>query len=260
MANRPTKQSTHQLTKFESHIYKENQQGDMVLESRWKPVIDQVQGKQTIIGYFRSSSGYYEMRDREGKIVWSDEVGLEPSLISPVDIIGPALVVGLARSIGLSAGRLVFRSGISFATGRALAGRAGARLAAALTKMKEVAARLLSRKVVDMVSGPMGSVPRAALQAAMKSAGSTITVTTRLTARPQIGKALSVAVGDGASALAGAARVVGKTYTAKIPKALIVQLERIGLTTLKTTRMGNVVAKEYRFLEAASEFIVPLFR
>jgi len=82
----------------------------------------------------------------------------------------------------------------------------------------------------------------------------------RLAARPQVGKALSVAVSDGASALAGVARSVGGTYTAKIPKALIVQLEKIGLASLKRTRMGNVVGKEYRFLEAASEFIVPFFK
>lgn len=82
----------------------------------------------------------------------------------------------------------------------------------------------------------------------------------RLAARPQVGKALSVAVSDGASALAGVARSVGRTYTAKIPKALIVQLEKIGLASLKRTRMGNVVGKEYRFLEAASEFIVPFFK
>lgn len=260
MAETSQQSGTHQLTNFELKIYTPNQQGGMVLNSRWKPVIDSVNGSKAIIGYFRSSGGYYEMRDREGTVVWADEVGIEPSLISPIDIVGPALVVGLARSIGLSAGRAAFSSGISFATGKAAARGAASRIPAALSKMISVATRLLSKRAVDMISGPMGSVPRTVLQTAMKSSGSTISVCTRLTSRPVVGKALSVAVGDGSSAFAGAARAVGRTYTAEIPKALIVQLERIGLASLKTTRMGTVVGKEYRFLEAASEFIVPFFK
>jgi hypothetical protein len=260
MADKPINQLTQSLTKFELLIYKGNPQGDRILDHRWIPVIEYIQGKKAIIGYSTGSNGYREIRDREGKVVWTDEVGLEPSLISPIDIIGPALATGLARSIGLSLGRTAFRSGITITTGRAIASKGGARLTEALIKMKNVATRLLARKIVDTVSGPMGTIPRATLQAAMKSSGSMITVTTRLTTGPQIGRALSVAVGDGASALAATARAVGKTYTAKIPKELIVQLERIGLATLKTTRMGDVVSKEYRFLEAASEFIVPFFR
>jgi hypothetical protein len=36
-------------------------------------------------------------------------------------------------------------------------------------------------------------------------------------------------------------------YTAEIPKALIVQLERLGLASLKTTQMGNVVGQRVSF-------------
>jgi hypothetical protein len=254
------KASAQELTAFENRIYMMDNLGLLKLKPPWDPIIEQIDGKPSIIGYFNGSSGLSEMRDREGNCLWSGEIGLEQSLINPIDFIGPSIIVGLTRSLGLSAGKVAFRSGISVTLGKATARGASSRIVNALSKMKVVAIRLMSRKTVQMISGPYGiSVSRTTLEAAMKSAGSTITVVTRLTAKPQVGKALSVAVGDSASALAESARSAGSIYTAKIPKALIVQLERIGLVNIKTTNMGNVVGTEYRFLEAASEFIVPFF-
>jgi hypothetical protein len=102
-------------------------------------------------------------------------------------------------------------------------------------------------------------VTRATLEAATNDAGPTVQVFTRLTQAPAPGRALSVAVGDGAEALAGAARSGGQTYTARIPKALIETMKRAGLVEESVTQMGSARAVELRFRPEAAEFIMRFF-
>jgi hypothetical protein len=70
---------------------------------------------------------------------------------------------------------------------------------------------------------------------------------------PGVGRALSVATGEGAEALANAARAGGQVYRANIPIALIKTLEKAGLVRESVTQMGGVTAREYRFLPEAAE-------
>lgn len=233
----------------------------MLIGQKWKPVYDTIQGEEVIIGYV-SQGSVQQFVDREGTVHWVEEAGIE-STMSPIDFIGPGMLGSLfgritGRVAGKAASRVVGR--IAAGGTASVASRVSLRLAFVLDKMKMVAIRLLSRRAAQVVSGPLGTVARSALEAAAKSTGSTITVVTRLTARPQVGRALSVAVGENAGALASMARTAGTNFVAKIPKALIMELERVGLASLKTTEMGGVIAKEYRFLAAASEFIVPFFK
>ena len=87
-------------------------------------------------------------------------------------------------------------------------------------------------------------------------------IVTKLTQFPQAGRALSVATGDGAEALANAARSTGQIYKANIPQALLEQLERSGLAMKSTTQMGKstATAVEYRFLPQATRFITSFFK
>jgi hypothetical protein len=111
----------------------------------------------------------------------------------------------------------------------------------------------------ELVQGPYGSVSSKVLDLAAESGGPTTRVVTRLTEAPQAGRALSVATGDGADALASAARTGGLTYAADIPNTLLVQLERVGLARRVTTSMGGVTAQEIRFMPGASDYIVRFF-
>jgi hypothetical protein len=89
------------------------------------------------------------------------------------------------------------------------------------------------------------------------------TLVTRLTKAPEIGRGLSVGIGESGEALANAARSGGQLYTASVPKALIEELRRVGLLERRVTRMGGEIGTkgtELRFLPAASEFIVPFFK
>lgn len=98
------------------------------------------------------------------------------------------------------------------------------------------------------------------LEAAASGGGETVTVITNLTQAPAAGRGLSVAVGDGAEALAGTARSGGQTFTAQIPKALINLLERSGLARESVTDMGAAGAREIRFAPQAAEFVVRFFK
>ena len=111
----------------------------------------------------------------------------------------------------------------------------------------------------EMIVGPFGTISRAALQAAADSGGETVTVVTRLTQAPVAGRALSTAVGDGAEALASAAREGGTTYTAQIPKKFVDLAVNKGLARESTTSMGGTVGREVRFAPAVTEFIVKFF-
>lgn len=111
-----------------------------------------------------------------------------------------------------------------------------------------------------MVQGLYGAVAREALEAAANSGGSTVHVVTKLTQAPAVGRALSVATGDGATAVANAARQNGQLYAANIPKALIDAMKQAGLVVEKTVRMTNgSIGTELRFQKNAAEFIVKLF-
>jgi Domain of unknown function (DUF4157) len=109
------------------------------------------------------------------------------------------------------------------------------------------------------VVGPLGSVTRQALREAASAPGPTVRVVTRLTRAPEAGRALSVATGEGAEALAAQARQTGRVFTADLPMKLLVALERVGLVERKITMMGQVIGTEYQFLPQATEFVLPFF-
>lgn len=112
----------------------------------------------------------------------------------------------------------------------------------------------------ETISGLYGTVSREALEAAANSGGQTVRVVTNLTQAPAAGQALSVATGEGAEALANAAREGGTTYVANIPKALLDQMKNAGLVEGSTTSMGGVVGQELKFAPQAAEFVVKFFR
>ena len=89
--------------------------------------------------------------------------------------------------------------------------------------------------------------------------GPTVEMITNLTQAPQAGRRLSAAAGEGAQALAAAAREGGKLFRAQIPKSLLEKLERAGLVRVSTTLTSGAVAKEYCFTRQASEFINKFF-
>jgi len=133
-------------------------------------------------------------------------------------------------------------------------------LASAATTEAAIALGILGPRVGQMISGPYGQVSRSELQAAAKAGGPTIKVLTRQTSAPEAGRALSVAAGEGAEALANAAREGGATYAAAIPRALVAALEKAGLAQIRATTMpGGTQATEYRFLPQATEFVTNFF-
>jgi RHS repeat-associated protein len=105
-----------------------------------------------------------------------------------------------------------------------------------------------------------GGVTREALEAAAADTGPGVQVVTKLTQAPLPGRALSVAVGEGAEALANSARGQGQVFTARIPKALIERLRDAGLVKESVTQMGGARATEYRFEPEAMEFILRYFK
>lgn len=112
----------------------------------------------------------------------------------------------------------------------------------------------------EVIQGLYGGVTRAALATAANSGGETVTVVTNLTSAPAAGQALSTATGEGAEALANAARTGGQTFTGQVPKALLNLLEKAGLAFRTTTSMGGATAQEIRFTPQAVEFVSKFFR
>lgn len=98
-------------------------------DQRWKWVWDDA--SNSLIGYVRHSNGYTEMRDRNGKIVYTDEIPIQPSLVSPVDFVGGG---PLARMFGATLRRGAVR--LSGMIAKSRAGRAN--LKAAVAQMKAV--------------------------------------------------------------------------------------------------------------------------
>jgi RHS repeat-associated protein len=139
-------------------------------------------------------------------------------------------------------------------------GVAMAPLASAAANEAAIALGILGPRVGQIISGPYGQVSRSELETAAKAGGPAINVLTRQTSAPEAGRALSVAAGEGAEALANAAREGGATYTAAIPRALVSAMEKAGLAQARTTTMpGGAQATEYRFLPQATEFVTKLF-
>ena len=110
------------------------------------------------------------------------------------------------------------------------------------------------------VAGPLGRLSQAQLAAATRSGQETVGMMTRLTSTPGNGRALSAAAGEGATALANAARSGGTLFSAQIPKALVNELQRIGLVRVSQTMMNGVKATEYRFSPEAAEYITRYFK
>lgn len=100
------------------------------------------------------------------------------------------------------------------------------------------------------------------VSSALRRGGSNMTFYTRQDVAPALGRNLSTAYGEGAEALAAAARPGGTLYRADIPKALITILENNKLATQITTNMKGTAttAIEYEFKPGASEFIVKYFQ
>jgi len=90
--------------------------------------------------------------------------------------------------------------------------------------------------------------------------GGPVRVVSNLAQAPAAGRALSVAAGQGAEALANGALEGGTMYVANIPKALLDQMTNAGLIQVSTTSMGGAVAQELKFAPQAAEFVVKFFR
>jgi hypothetical protein len=108
------------------------------------------------------------------------------------------------------------------------------------------------------IRGPFGTVTQQALEDASKVSTPSLRVYTNLSGPPEAGRALSVAYGDNAVALAqkATAGTGGTLYSGNIPVALINQLKSAGLAQESMTQMGNVVGNEIRFLPDATQFII----
>jgi len=102
-----------------------------------------------------------------------------------------------------------------------------------------------------------------ALEELAESTGPRITVVTRLTQFPQIGRTLSVATGPEAEELCAAARTsvgqVGNLYRAQIPEKLIRQMEMNGMLEKSITIMDDAVAQELKFGADATKYVIRFF-
>ncbi len=132
----------------------------------------------------------------------------------------------------------------------------GVRAQGLINALKDFGAGLTGNPQRSQITGLFGSVSRSTLQQAASSGGPTVSVVTRLTQNPEAGRSLSVATGEGAEALANAARAGGRLFKGEIPKSLLEHLQKAGLVVQTTTVMGGKKATELRFLPNATEFIV----
>ena len=132
--------------------------------------------------------------------------------------------------------------------GGASALKSGANLVRALQEERAAASAL---KTVEGL--------HAALSAAASGGGPTVRVFTNLDSAPAVGRGLSVALGESASNLAGAARS-GRLFQADIPSALLTRLRLEGLAQSITVQMGGVVGQEIRFKPDAAQYVVNFFR
>jgi RHS repeat-associated protein len=100
------------------------------------------------------------------------------------------------------------------------------------------------------------------LQRAAQGGGPTVQVVTNLTQSPAANRGLSAAVGEGAQALANAARSGPgvRTFVANIPQALIKGLQQARLLEVRRVTMNGVTGTEYRFAPGAAQYINDFFK
>jgi|GEM_PF-6831924 hypothetical protein len=97
-----------------------------------------------LLGWYRFSNGYEEIRDREGNRVWSDEIGLETPLITPLDLVGPG-VFQLGGRLGVRFVRQFLLRMASRRIARGVTRQAAlAAAGAVLARLRQSAQRVLS--------------------------------------------------------------------------------------------------------------------
>jgi hypothetical protein len=154
-------------------------------------------------------------------------------------------IMGLSIAGGLAAGALAAEAApATFAMGQRLLNWLGDKLGSA----------------EPALAGPLGRLSQAQLDAAMRPGQETAGMVTRLTSAPEAGRALSAAAGEGATALANAARGGGTLFSAQIPRTLVNELYNMGLVRISQTMMNGVKAVEYRFRPEAAEYIARYFK
>lgn len=132
--------------------------------------------------------------------------------------------------------------------GGATALKSGANLVRALQEERAAASALKSVEGLQ-----------AAIRAVASGGGPTVRVFTNLDSAPALGRGLSVALGDSAAGITGAARS-GRLFQADIPSALLTRLRLEGLARDINVQMGGVVGQEIRFKPDAAQYIVNFFR
>ena len=103
-----------------------------------------------------------------------------------------------------------------------------------------------------------------ALRRAAAGGGPTTTIVTNLTRAPQEGRVLHAASGEGAQAVANAARSGAgvRTFVAQVPQALLKGLEQANLVQVSrlVQKGSDKVVTEYKFLPGATEYILKFFK
>jgi hypothetical protein len=106
---------------------------------------------ETVIGYYRNLSGVEQLCDREGKVVWSDEIGVEQCLLDPIDLVGPGIV-----GMGVRAGvRLTGRLAARIAARTAARGASRAATGGVLARLRSVASALAGRAASEALRYPL---------------------------------------------------------------------------------------------------------
>lgn len=145
----------------------------------------------------------------------------------------------------------------------ALVGVAPYALPALSAAIENLAANLLLRFELWHATAALGGgITARGLERLAESGGSTVRVLTNQDQALQAGRGFSAAVGEGAEALANAARSGPgvRTFVADLPKALVDGLVRARLLETSQTAMRGVMATEYRFLPGATQYIMKFFR
>ena len=124
------------------------------------------------------------------------------------------------------------------------------------SELSVIADKFFGQKIYGMY----GHVTRRALLDAAADTGDGYHVVTRLSGSPQAGRSLSVAVGDGAGALAAADRGGRLMFAGRIPKALIIRMREAGLVRVSTTMQAGVTGTEFQFAPGATEFILQFLK
>lgn len=123
-----------------------------------------------IIGYVRRSGGYTEARDIDGRIVWSDEIGLEKPFLDPIDFIPFELVGTLIAKTATFAvrttGRVLVKTAGRVAGKEATTGIAKGAAVEATAALEKGAAKRLTAEGASSAEGALakesGSKARAA--------------------------------------------------------------------------------------------------